>query len=73
MKVLILTEGQKNMIQKRKFGPSSYFHPVQDCDGNWIISTIERDNCVEQNYMWVKNLPEIDWCSPDIPPITGQT
>ena len=73
MIVYKLTDGQKNMIEKRKFGPSSYFNPVQDCDGNWVISEIEVTNCVNENYQWVKNLDPIDWCDPYIPPITGQT
>jgi len=35
---------------------------------NWIISTQEIDQCVNPEFMWVKDLPLIEWVPPTPPP-----
>jgi hypothetical protein len=65
MKVGLLTIEQKEDIQYQLFAPDSYFNPVLDGNGDWIISTQEIDNCVNTDYLWVKELPLIDWVEPE--------
>ena len=61
MKVGLLTIQQKDELIGQMFAPDSYFNPTQDERGNWFISLIEMYQCVNPNYMWVKDLPLIDY------------
>ena len=58
MIVGLLTEEQKNQLVGVEYIKDSYFNPIQDADGNWIISTEE----IEQTEIeWVKKLPLIEY------------
>jgi hypothetical protein len=61
MKVGLLTIEQKEEIQGKEYAPDSYFNSVQDEDNNWIISIEEMEQCVNDEYIWVKELPLIDY------------
>jgi len=61
MKVGLLTTEQKEEITGKQYAPDSYFNPIQDINDNWVISTQEMDQCVNNLYLWVKNLPLIDY------------
>ena len=58
IQVAILTETQKNQLIGQQFAPDSYFNPIQDEDGNWIIS-IEEIQATD--IQWVKELPLIEF------------
>ena len=73
MEVRLLTLIQKEAIEGKQYAPSSYFNPIQDCNDEWIISQQECDNCVNPDYLWVKDLPVIEYCPKPVPPITGDT
>jgi len=70
MKVGLLTEEQKNLLIGVEIKPKWYYNPVQDCNGDWIISKEEIINTTNQNYDWVFGLPDIDWCAPAPQPPT---
>lgn len=72
MNVAIITETQKNSLIGELVQPDWYFNPVQDCDGNWIISEQEIDGSIYPQNEWVKSLPLIDWCAP-LPLPSGST
>jgi hypothetical protein len=57
-KVCLLTTEQADLIRGVQFAPDSYFNPVQDIDGNWIISLEEINSC---DIDWVKQLPLIEF------------
>lgn len=61
IQVGLLTEAQKNELVGQLYAPDSYFNPIQDSDNNWIISTQEINQCVEIEFIWVKDLPLIEW------------
>lgn len=61
MKVGLLTLEQKEEIQGQEFAPDSYFNSIQDEDDNWVISIEEINQCVNPEYLWVKDLPLIDY------------
>lgn len=61
MKVGLLNLEQKEEIQGKQYAPDSYFNSVQDEDNNWIISIEEMEQCENEEYMWVKDLPLIDY------------
>lgn len=61
MKVLKLTNEQKDLLINKLYDDDSYFNPIIDADNNWIISVEERDNCVYSEFDWIKELEEIDY------------
>lgn len=61
MKVGLLTIEQKDEIQGKEYAPDSYFNSVQDQNDNWIISVEEMEQCVNPEFIWVKDLPLIEY------------
>lgn len=61
IKVYLLTQEQRQQLLGQKFDENSYFNPVLDVNDNWVITEIEVDKCINQNLLWVKNLPLIDF------------
>jgi hypothetical protein len=61
MKVGLLTVSQKDQIFKKINLPNSYFNPIQDKNGNWVISLEEIEACTSPDFNWVKDLPLIDY------------
>jgi len=55
----LLTEQQKDSLVGQFFEPDSYFHPIQDANDNWVISTREMSNCVNIHLTWVRDLDVI--------------
>jgi hypothetical protein len=68
MKVGKLTIKQKNQIAGQLYADDSYFNPIQDLNNNWVISTQEIEECVVDEFMWVKDLPQIDFEPKPSPP-----
>lgn len=64
MEVRLLTSQQKDQLSGQLLQIDWYFYPVQDCNGNWIISQQEIDNNVYPEFDWIKDLPKIEWCAP---------
>jgi hypothetical protein len=52
----LLNEQQKDTLIGQPYGPDSMFNPIQDKHDNWIISTEEMTNCVNPQFVWVKDL-----------------
>jgi hypothetical protein len=68
----LLTESQKDKLLGQLYDEDSYFNPLQDLEDNWIISVEEMEFCVNPEFMWVKDLPLIEYKpkpSPPFPPI----
>ena len=57
----LLTVEQKNSLVGHHFMPDCYFNPIQDLYDNWIISTQEIDECVNPDFLWVKDLELITY------------
>jgi hypothetical protein len=64
----LLTEIQKNEIVGQSFAPDSYFNPIQDINNNWIISIEEMEQCINPDFLWVKNLDLIIYEPKPTPP-----
>jgi hypothetical protein len=58
IQVHLLTEEQAQSITGTQFMPDSYFNPIQDAEGNWIISIEEVNQC---SIEWVKETPLIEY------------
>lgn len=61
MMVALLTLEQKDSLVGQLYAPDSYFNPIQDINNNWVISLEEVNQCVNPEFMWVKDLPEIPY------------
>ena len=61
IEVGILTEEQKDLLVGQEFMVDVYFNPIQDINDNWFISVEEMDQCVNENFMWVKDLELINY------------
>lgn len=72
IQVGLLTETQKGILIGQLYAEDSYFNPIQDINDNWVISIEEMEFCVNPEFLWVKNLPLIDYepkPSPPFPPM----
>lgn len=67
MNVHALTSEQKDLLIGQQFAPDSFFNPTQDGNGVWFVSIEEVNKCTNELFMWVKNLPKIEYT-----PITNQ-
>ena len=61
MKVGLLTTTQKNKLINKEFSKDSLFNPIQDKNKNWVISVEEIENCTNEDFAWMKELPLIDF------------
>ena len=61
MKVLKLTEEQKDILVGKQFDTDCYFNPVLDNNGNWFISLEEREYNKNEEINWLNGLEEIDY------------
>jgi hypothetical protein len=69
IQVGLLTEIQKDELVGQMYDEDSYFNPIQDLNDNWIISVEEIDQCVNPEFMWVKELPLVPYEPKPTPPI----
>lgn len=67
MIVGLLTIEQKDELVGVELQYDWYFNPVEDGNGDWIISTQEIDNNTNPDVMWVKDLPLIEYVP--LPPV----
>jgi hypothetical protein len=58
IKVYQLTSEQADSLKGVEFVPDNYFNPIQDAEGNWIISSEEVNSTTIE---WVKSLPLIHY------------
>ena len=61
IQVRLLTEEQAIALRGNQFRPDQYFNPIQDADDNWIIGQVEVVKCVNPKFIWVNELPVIDY------------
>lgn len=54
--IAILTTTEKDNLMNQKYDGVQYFNPIQDADGNWVISEEEINNCTNPSFQWVKSL-----------------
>lgn len=65
----LLTETQKDELVGQIYAPDSYFNPIQDINDNWIISIEEMEYCTNEQFLWVKDLPLIEYIPKPAPPL----
>ena len=61
IQVGLLTEAQKDSLVNQLYAEDSYFNPILDLNDNWVISKEEINYCTNEEFMWIKDLPLIDY------------
>jgi hypothetical protein len=57
----LLTIEQKDLLIGQLYDDDSYFNPIQDKNDDWIISEEEINFCTNPEFLWVKQLPLIEY------------
>lgn len=65
----LLNQEQKDLLLGQTYVPDSFFNPIQDFYDNWVISIEEMSNCVNESFMWVKELELIEYKPKEATPI----
>jgi hypothetical protein len=55
----LLTELQKDELIGQLYAPDSFFNPITDAENRWVISIEEMEQCVNPDFIWVKDLEMI--------------
>ena len=69
IQVGLLTEAQKDSLVNQLYAEDSYFNPILDLNDNWVISKEEINYCTNEEFMWIKDLPLIDYEPKPSPPL----
>ena len=64
----LLTETKKDLLIGQMYAPDSYFNPIIDANSNWIISIEEMEQCINPDFLWVKDLDLIPYEPKPTPP-----
>lgn len=67
IQVALLTIEQSNSLVGQWYASDSYFNPIQDINDNWVISVEEMEQCVNPDYLWVKDLELIEYVPKQTP------
>ncbi len=65
----LLTEDQKDSLVGVYYAPDSIYNPIQDADDNWVISVEEMQDTTNEETLWVKELPLIEYVPKPTPPM----
>jgi len=58
MIVYLITNEQSDSLKGVEFMPDNLFNPIQDANGNWIIT---QEEVSQTSIEWVKDLPQIQY------------
>jgi hypothetical protein len=62
----LLTSKQAQSLRGLQYAPDSYFNPIQDAEGNWVISLEEIE---QSDIEWIKQIPLIEYKPIEMPDI----
>lgn len=57
----LLSIEQKDLLINQEFVTDNIFNPIQDINDNWVISEEEVEQCTNEQFLWVKELPVIEY------------
>lgn len=65
----LLTIEQKDSLIGQWYAPDSFFNPIETAiENQWVISEEEMNQCVNPDFIWVKDLPLIEYKPKPTPP-----
>jgi hypothetical protein len=69
IEVGLLTVQQKDELIGQQYTADSFFNPIEDFNGNWVISQEEINFCNNSEFIWVKQLPLIEYQPKPLDPL----
>lgn len=57
----LLTIEEKDLLVGQQYAPDSYFNPIQDSIGDWVISKEEIDQNTNTNFDWLNDINLIEY------------
>ena len=63
----LLTIEQKDRLIGQQYTDDSYFNPITDNEDNWVISVEEMKFCTNERFIWVAELPLIEYKPKETP------
>jgi len=57
----LLTTEQAELLMGNEFKPACRFNPIEDSMGRILLTEKQVDECVNENFMWVKNLEQVEF------------
>jgi hypothetical protein len=61
MIVGLLIIKEKDLLLGQQYAPDSYFNPIQDSVGDWVISTEEIDQNTNADFDWLNGINLIEY------------
>lgn len=61
MIVGLLTIEEKDLLVGQQYAPDSYFNPIQDSLGDWVISTEEINQNTNTDFNWLNDINLIEY------------
>jgi hypothetical protein len=61
MIVGLLTIEEKDLLVGKQYAPDSYFNPIQDSLGDWVISTEEINQNTNADFDWLNDINLIEY------------
>ena len=61
MIVGLLTIEEKDLLVGQQYAPDSYFNPIQDSLGDWVISMEEIDQNTNTDFDWLNDINLIEY------------
>ena len=61
MIVGLLTIEEKDLLLGQQYAPDSYFNPIQDSVGDWVISTEEINQNTNEEFNWLNDINLIEY------------
>lgn len=54
--VVIITEKQKNLLLGKKLDNTSFFNPILNANGKWVVSKEEIEQCTNESFGFLNDL-----------------
>ena len=61
MIVGLLTIEEKDLLVGQQYAADSYFNPIQDSKGDWVISTEEINQNTNEEFNWLNDINLIEY------------
>lgn len=69
----LLTIEQVDLLTGQTISDNWYYNPILDCNDDYIISQEEINATTKTEFLWVKQLPLIEYCVKPSPSPSGST
>lgn len=62
--VVVISKTRANKLKGEDFTTDSYFNPIKDSLGRWVVSKEEVDMLTDSQFIYLKTMPVIRYMKP---------